>query len=65
MLLPPTRPIMVPRQPVWDLADVGRFLLRCSSLLAASAAGLGVPVDPRLISRREAPAIDPRIKDGR
>jgi hypothetical protein len=56
---------MVPRQPVWDLADVGRFLLRCSSLLAASAAGLGVPVDPRLISRREAPAIDPRIKDGR
>ena len=35
---------------MWDIASVGRFLLRCAPLLAASAAGLGVPVDPRLIS---------------
>jgi hypothetical protein len=50
MILQPIRSTPSPAQPVWDLASVGRFLLRCAPLLAASAAALGVPVDPRLIS---------------
>jgi len=50
MILQPIRSTPPLGQHMWDIASVGRLLLRCAPLLAASAAGLGVPVDPRLIS---------------
>jgi len=39
-----------PVQPLWTIAcSAGRFLVRCAPVLAASAAGIGVPVRPSLI----------------
>ena len=37
-------------QPLWGMASLGRFVLRCAPALAASAAAVGVPVDPRIIA---------------